>query len=88
MKPFSVHPGRRFQDESRTQKAVLGILYSIVKRESGILAHTYIFWVLGISFLVIIPFHLPVSSGRKGNGQGGHIWQEEYSSLSAAQRSS
>lgn len=43
-------------DALSAQKAALGILYRIVERESGILAYTYIFWVLGISFLVIIPF--------------------------------
>ena len=43
-------------DGLSAQKAALGILYRIVERESGILAYTYIFWVLGISFLVIIPF--------------------------------
>ena len=43
-------------DAVSAQKAALGILYRVVERESGLLAYTYIFWVLGIAFLVIIPF--------------------------------
>ena len=43
-------------DAVTAKKAALGILYRIVERESGLLAYTYIFWVLGLAFLVIIPF--------------------------------
>jgi DHA2 family multidrug resistance protein len=43
-------------DAVSSQKAALGILYRIVERESGLLAYTYIFWILGIAFLTIIPF--------------------------------
>jgi DHA2 family multidrug resistance protein len=43
-------------DAVSAKKAALGIVYRIVERESGLLAYTYIFWVLGLAFLVIIPF--------------------------------
>jgi DHA2 family multidrug resistance protein len=43
-------------DAVSSKKAALGIIYRIVQRESGLLAYTHIFWVLGIAFLVIIPF--------------------------------
>jgi len=46
----------RGMDLVSSRKAALGILYRIVERESGMLAYSYIFWILGLAFLVIIPF--------------------------------
>lgn len=46
----------RGMDAVTSQKAALAVLYQVVLREAGMLAYSYIFWVLGLAFLVIIPF--------------------------------
>jgi DHA2 family multidrug resistance protein len=46
----------RGMDAVTSQKAALGVLYRVVGREAGLLAYTYIFWIIGLAFLVIIPF--------------------------------
>jgi len=46
----------RGMDAITAKKAALGIIYQIVGREAGLLAYTYIFWIIGLAFLVIIPF--------------------------------
>jgi DHA2 family multidrug resistance protein len=43
-------------DAVSSQKAAMGIMYKLVGREAGLLAYTYIFWIIGLAFLVIIPF--------------------------------
>jgi DHA2 family multidrug resistance protein len=42
-------------DAVTSQKVALDILFRIVKRQAGLLAYNYIFWVIGLAFLGIIP---------------------------------
>jgi len=46
----------RGMDAASSRQAALDIVYRIVGREAGLMAYTYIFWVIGLAFLVIIPF--------------------------------
>jgi len=46
----------RGMDAVTSHKAALGMLYQVVRREAGMLAYSYIFWVIGLAFLAIIPF--------------------------------
>jgi len=45
-------------DAVTAQKSALGILYGIVQKQAAMLAYNYIFWVIGIAFLAVIPFLL------------------------------
>jgi DHA2 family multidrug resistance protein len=45
-------------DAVTAKKTALAILYGTVQRQSGMLAYNHIFWIIGIAFLVIIPFLL------------------------------
>jgi len=42
-------------DAVTAEKTALAILNAMVQRQAGMLAYNYIFWVIGIAFLVIIP---------------------------------
>ena len=42
-------------DPVTAEKTALAILNGMVQRQAGMLAYNYIFWVIGIAFLVIIP---------------------------------
>lgn len=54
-------------DAVTSQKTALGILYGIVQKQAGMLAYNYIFWVIGIAFLAVIPFLLLLKK-LKGSG--------------------
>jgi len=45
-------------DAVTANKAALEIIYRIVRRESGMLAYSYIFWMISLAFLSIIPLLL------------------------------
>jgi DHA2 family multidrug resistance protein len=45
-------------DAVTAQKTALGILYGTVQKQAAMLAYNYIFWVIGIAFLAVIPFLL------------------------------
>jgi DHA2 family multidrug resistance protein len=45
-------------DAVTSQKTALGILYGTVQKQAAMLAYNYIFWVIGIAFLAVIPFLL------------------------------
>ncbi len=42
-------------DVVTSQTASLDIIYRIVRRQAGMMAYNYIFWVIGLAFLAIIP---------------------------------
>lgn len=54
----------RGADAMTAEKSSLGIIYGIVQREAAMLAYNRIFWVVGLSFLVIIPFLLLLKKPR------------------------
>jgi MFS transporter, DHA2 family, multidrug resistance protein len=45
-------------DMATADKTSLAIIYGNVQRQAGILSYNHIFWIVGITFLVIIPFLL------------------------------
>ncbi len=45
----------RGMDAATSQKAALGIVLLTVRKEAALLSYNYIFWVIGLSFLCIIP---------------------------------
>ena len=45
----------RGMDGATSQKAALGIVLLTVRKEAALLSYNYIFWVIGLSFLCIIP---------------------------------
>jgi len=45
-------------DAVTADKKALASIYGIVQRESAMLAYNHIFWIVGIAFLVVIPFLL------------------------------
>ncbi|NVN92249.1 MAG: DHA2 family efflux MFS transporter permease subunit [Desulfuromonadales bacterium] len=51
-------------DIATANKTALEIVYRIVRRESGMLAYSYIFWVIGLAFLSIIPLLLLLRKPR------------------------
>jgi len=42
-------------DAVTSQKAAMDIVYRILRRQAGMMAYNYIFWVIGLAFLAIIP---------------------------------
>jgi DHA2 family multidrug resistance protein len=40
---------------AQADQTALGIMYGVVRRQAGALAFNYVFWVIGIAFLSIIP---------------------------------
>ena len=42
----------------------LALLYRMVQRQAGMLSYNHIFWILGIAFLVVIPFLLLLKKAR------------------------
>jgi MFS transporter, DHA2 family, multidrug resistance protein len=45
-------------DMATADKTSLVIIYGNVQRQAGILSYNHIFWIVGITFLLIIPFLL------------------------------
>jgi len=45
-------------DMVTANRASLEIVYRIVRRESAMLAYSYIFWIIGLSFLAVVPLLL------------------------------
>jgi DHA2 family multidrug resistance protein len=43
-------------DAVTAHKTALAVLYGTVQRQAGMLAYNHIFWIIGIAFLVVIPF--------------------------------
>ncbi|MRR56782.1 MAG: DHA2 family efflux MFS transporter permease subunit [Deltaproteobacteria bacterium] len=54
-------------DAITAQKTALGIMYGTVLKQAAMLAYNYIFWIIGIAFLVVIPFLLLLKK-PKGHG--------------------
>jgi DHA2 family multidrug resistance protein len=48
----------RGADAVSADKTALGILYGTVQKQAAMLAYDYIFWLIGIAFLAVIPFLL------------------------------
>jgi DHA2 family multidrug resistance protein len=57
-------------DAVTAQHTALGVLYGIVRKQAAMLAYNYIFWIIGIAFLVVIPFLLLLKK-PKGHGPAG-----------------
>jgi len=51
-------------DVVTSQSTALAILYRIVRRQAGMLAYNYIFWVICLAFLAIIPMLLLLKKPR------------------------
>lgn len=51
-------------DPVTSGKTAISIIYQMVQREAGMLAYNYIFWTIGIVFLVIIPLLLLLKKPR------------------------
>lgn len=49
----------------------LAALYGIVQRQAGMLAYNRIFWIVGLTFLAVIPLLLLLRKPRLGAGPGG-----------------
>lgn len=45
-------------DAVTSQDAALGMLYGTVQKQAAMLSYNYIFWIIGIAFLAVIPFLL------------------------------
>lgn len=45
-------------DPVTAKEAALAVLYGTVQRQAGMLAYNHIFWIIGLAFLVIVPFLL------------------------------
>jgi DHA2 family multidrug resistance protein len=52
-------------DAATADKTALASVYGIVRRQAAMLAYNRIFWVVGIAFLIIIPFLLLLKKPRK-----------------------
>ena len=54
----------RGMDAATADRSSLAVLYGVVRRQAGMLAYNRIFWVVGLAFLVIIPFLLLLKKPR------------------------
>jgi DHA2 family multidrug resistance protein len=52
-------------DAATSGKAAMAILYHMVQREAGILSYNYIFWTIGLVFLVITPLLFLLKKPKK-----------------------
>lgn len=59
-------------DAVTAQKTALAMLYGVVRKQAGMLAYNYIFWIIGIAFLVIIPFLLLLKKPKVRGSAGIH----------------
>ena len=51
-------------DAATAEKTALASIYGIVRQQAGMLAYNRLFWIIGIAFLVIIPFLLLLKRPR------------------------
>jgi len=51
---------------SEAQQTALAIIYATIRRQAGILSFNHIFWILGIAFLLVIPFLLLRGAKQEG----------------------
>lgn len=58
-------------DGASAETQALAAVYGIVQRQAGMLAYNHIFWVVGIAFLVVIPFLLLLRKPQLGAGPAG-----------------
>lgn len=54
----------RGMDAVAADRFSLTVLYNIVKRQAGMLSYNRIFWIVGLAFLVIIPFLILLKKPR------------------------
>jgi DHA2 family multidrug resistance protein len=59
-------------DAVTAEKTALAMMYGTVQRQSGMLAYNHIFWIIGIAFLVIIPFLLLLKKPTDHSSAGFH----------------
>jgi hypothetical protein len=41
--------------QSEAQQTALALIYGMVRRQAGILSFNHVFWIIGVSFLLVIP---------------------------------
>ncbi|WP_298437708.1 DHA2 family efflux MFS transporter permease subunit [Geobacter sp.] len=58
-------------DGATAEKKALAALYGIVQRQAGMLAYNHIFWIVGLTFLGVIPLLLLLRRPKLGTGPGG-----------------
>ena len=51
---------------AEAEQTALAMIYGMIRRQAGMLSYNHIFWILGIAFLVVIPFLYLL---RKGEGE-------------------
>jgi len=54
----------RGADAFTAEKTALAMIYNLVRQQAGMLAYNRVFWIIGIAFLVIIPFLLLLKRPR------------------------
>ncbi|WP_243371852.1 DHA2 family efflux MFS transporter permease subunit [Geotalea sp. SG265] len=59
---------RRGIDAATADKTALASIYGIVRRQAAMLAYNRIFWIVGIAFLIIIPFLLLLKKPKRHRG--------------------
>jgi MFS transporter, DHA2 family, multidrug resistance protein len=52
--------------KSEAQQTALAMIYSMIRRQAGMLSYNHIFWILGVAFLAVIPFLYLL---RRGEGE-------------------
>ncbi len=57
---------------SEAQHTALGMIYGEVRRQAGVMAFNRIFWIIGIAFLIIIPFLLLLKRPKHQNSTTVH----------------
>ena len=62
---------QRGLDAATADQGALAALYGIVQRQAGILAYNHIFWIVGLTFLVVIPFLFILRKQAIGEGPEG-----------------
>uniref|UniRef100_A0A831U526 DHA2 family efflux MFS transporter permease subunit n=1 Tax=Geobacter metallireducens TaxID=28232 RepID=A0A831U526_GEOME len=53
-------------DAATAHKASLAAVYGMVQRQAGMLAYNYIFWIVGLTFLGVVPFLLLLRKQKTG----------------------
>ncbi|WP_298270946.1 DHA2 family efflux MFS transporter permease subunit [Geobacter sp.] len=59
-------------DGATAETKTLAALYGIVRRQAGMLAYNHIFWIVGLTFLGVIPLLLLLRRPKLGAGPGMH----------------
>jgi MFS transporter, DHA2 family, multidrug resistance protein len=56
--------------QSEAEQTALAMIYGVIRRQAGVLSFNHIFWILGVVFLLVIPFLL-LLRGARGEAPGG-----------------